>query len=146
MWCSSSSRTGRLRGLLGVVLCLFLFAGCTPEQTDAYERINTIRTENGLPTLLPSPHAMAKAQAWADHLAGTNQLVHSDLWADMPEGGQSIGENVGYGPSVEAINAAFLQSPKHRANLLNPRWNWVGTGIARASNGTLYVVQVFCQY
>jgi uncharacterized protein YkwD len=89
---------------------------------------------------------MVKAQAWADHLAATSQLQHSDLWADMPEGGYAIGENVGQGPSVDAVNAAFLQSPKHRANLLDPRWNWVGTGVARSSNGTVFVVQVFCYY
>lgn len=119
---------------------------CTPEQTNAYDRINVIRAENGLPTLLPSPQAMVKAQAWAEHLAGTGVLEHSSLWDGMPEGGFAMGENVGQGPSVEAVNAAFLKSPKHRANLLDPQWNWAGTGIARSPNGTLFIVQLFCHY
>jgi hypothetical protein len=145
LW-SRSSRKVRLGAVVGALLCLFLFAGCTPEQTDAYDRINAIRTANGLPTMLPSPPAMAKAQAWADHMAATGVLEHSDLWADMPPGGFAVGENVGQGPSLDAVNAAFLQSPKHRANLLDPQWNWVGTGIARTPNGTLFVVQIFANY
>jgi uncharacterized protein YkwD len=57
-----------------------------------------------------------------------------------------LGENVGSGPSVEAIQAAFMNSPGHRANILNPEFNWAGAGVAVAGNGTVYVVQVFGKY
>jgi uncharacterized protein YkwD len=145
LW-SKRSRTARLGALVGLFLCLFLVTGCTPEQTDAFDRINAIRAANGLPALLPSPQAMDKAQAWANHLAATGQLEHSNLWDGMPDGGFSVGENVGQGPSTEAVNNAFMQSPRHRDNLLDPQWNWVGTGVARAADGTLFVVQVFAHY
>lgn len=138
--------TVRLGGLAVLLVCLLAIAGCTPEQTASYDRVNRIRTEHELPTLLPSPHAMAKAQAWAEHLATAGRLEHSELWDGMPEGGRAIGENVGMGHDLDAIYAAFLASPKHRTNLLDPRWNWVGTGVATAADGTMYVVQVFATY
>ena len=141
-----SSRSVHLGRVLAVLLCLFAFTACTPEQTASYDRINVIRTQNGLNTLLPSPQAMQKAQTWAERLASTGKLEHSDLWADMPVGGVSIGENVGMGASLDSIYDAFLGSTKHRTNLLDPRWNWVGTGVARSANGTLFVVQVFANY
>ncbi len=135
-----------MRALLGVLVLAVALAACTPEQTATYDRVNAIRAEHGVRTLLPSPAAMTKAQVWADHLAAVGKLEHSDLWADMPDGGHAVGENVGAGPSLAAIDDAFMASPEHRANLLDPQWNWVGTGVAHDTRGTLYVVQVFADY
>lgn len=135
-----------MRALLGTLVLALALAACTPEQSATYDRVNTIRAEHGVRTLLPSPAAMTKAQAWAEHLAAAGKLEHSDLWADMPDGGHAVGENVGTGPTLAAIDDAFMASPEHRANLLDPQWNWVGTGVAHDTRGTLYVVQVFANY
>jgi uncharacterized protein YkwD len=143
---SDSPRNVRVCAAITLLIGVLLFTACTPEQTATFDRINDIRVQNGLNTLLPSPPAMAKAQAWAEHLAATGQLAHSDLWADLPPGGQSVGENVGMGGSIDAVYDAFMQSPKHRANLLDPRWNWSGTGVARSADGAYYIVQVFALY
>ena len=56
---------------------------------------------------------------------------------ENPFGGYATGENIGQGPSVDGT---FIQSPKHRANLRDPRWSWAGAGIARPSNGAVRVV------
>ena len=54
----------------------------------------------------------------------------------------SLGENVGYGPSIATIESAYMNSPGHRANILASKWNGVGTGYA--TNGDrVYTVQVF---
>ena len=143
---SKPSAVVRVRSALAVVVCVIAFTACTPEQTASYDRINAIRTQNSLNTLLPSPYAMAKAQNWAERLAATGKLEHSDLWAGMPDGGLAIGENVGMGASLDSIYAAFMVSTKHRTNLLDPRWNWVGTGVATNATGTVFVVQVFANY
>ena len=90
--------------------------------------------------------SMVKAQTWADHLAATSQLQYSDMRADMPEGGYATGENIGQGLSVDSVDGAFIQPPKHRANLPDPRWSWAGVRIARPSNGAVLVVQLFCCY
>ena len=63
---------------------------------------------------------------------------------ENPFSGYATGENIGQGSSVDAVDGAFIQSPKHRANLPDPRRSCAGAGIARPSNGAELVVQLFC--
>ncbi len=53
-----------------------------------------------------------------------------------------IGENVGFGPNVAALEQAFMNSAPHRANILGD-YNRVGVGATRDSKGTLWVVVDF---
>lgn len=121
-------------------------ASCTPEQLETQRLVNVEREAAGLPALLPSPHATAKAQAWAETMAGDANLRHSNLAAGMPAGFLKIGENVGRGPELGAIHDAFMRSPSHRANVLDPAYQWIGTGTARSADGVLYVAVVFARY
>jgi uncharacterized protein YkwD len=141
------NRTGRL-AIVAVVLAALavVLSGCTPEQQAVLDRINATRNDAKLTQLLGSPHAMDKAQAWAEHLAQTGSLAHSNLTDGMPEGWTKLGENVGRGSSIDAVYDGFLRSPAHRANLVDPDYNWVGTGTAVAADGTVYVVEVFARY
>lgn len=132
--------------LVAIVTLVFALSACTPEQNAALDQINATRAEHGLSILVPSPQGMDKAQAWADHLAAVGSLSHSRLTDDMPEGWRNLGENVASGPTIDAAYQGLLKSPGHRANLLNPIWNWGATGIAQSANGTFYVVQVFAYY
>jgi hypothetical protein len=50
-----------------------------------------------------------------------------------------IEENVAVGPDPAAIEDAWMHSPGHRANLLNPNVNRVGAAVV-ASHGVLYAV------
>ena len=123
-----------------------VLSACSPQQVDSFQRINYDRTDNGLVGLSINNTLMAKAQAWADYLASVGTLRHSQLTESVDAGWWMLGENVGHGPSVEAIEAAFMRSPGHRANILNPEFNWAGTGVAVSGNGTVYLVQVFAKY
>lgn len=53
-----------------------------------------------------------------------------------------IEENVAVGPSADAIHEEWMHSPPHRANLLNPKVDRIGTAIVSA-RGTLYAVADF---
>jgi uncharacterized protein YkwD len=56
----------------------------------------------------------------------------------------TAGENVAMnynGPS--AMVNQWLESPGHRANLLSNRFSLIGVGVAQASDGSWYGVQVF---
>ena len=44
--------------------------------------------------------------------------------------GRRVGENVAAGVDVERIHSAFVHSPGHLKNLLNPRFTQVGIGVA----------------
>jgi len=111
-------------------------------QTSAKNALNADRKAHGLPVLGSQADAQAKAQAWANKLAAEGTIYHSTLTNGIRTRWCSLGENVGYGPTVRNIEAAYMNSPKHRANILNTKWNGVGVGVA-TNNGVTYTVQVF---
>jgi hypothetical protein len=53
-----------------------------------------------------------------------------------------IEENVAVGPSADSIHEEWMHSPPHRANMLNPNVDRIGTAIV-AARGTLYAVADF---
>ena len=104
--------------------------------------MNTDRKANRLNQLPVNYEAQAKAQAWAERLAHDGRIYHSTLPAGIRTRWCSLGENVGYGPSVAVIDNAYMHSPHHRANILDRRWNGVGVGYATRGN-VVYTVHVF---
>jgi uncharacterized protein YkwD len=66
-------------------------------------------------------------------------------------GWRKLGENIGYGPSIDAVQATYMASPPHRANILDPQFNRIGTGYATgrcpgSSATCTYTVQDFAEY
>lgn len=53
-----------------------------------------------------------------------------------------IEENIAVGPTADAIHEEWMHSPPHRANMLNPKVDRMGTAIV-AARGTLYAVSDF---
>lgn len=131
-----------------VLLVAFLFSllGCTPEQVRLFGLANAERATAGVGQLAPSPHAMVKAQQWADRLAASETLAHSGVSEPMPDGFLFIGENVGRGASIEAVHDGIMASELHRANLLWSVYSWIGVGHAVSASGRTYVVQVLVAY
>ena len=109
------------------------------------ELVNDARGANGRRRLVLHPMLTRKAQAWAEYLARQNTLKHSNLPSGITYQWRSLAENVGYGGSIEQVHEAYLDSPGHRANILDPRWNYMGTGVAWRGN-RVFTVQVFMQY
>jgi uncharacterized protein YkwD len=57
---------------------------------------------------------------------------------------QPAGENIGWGyPTAAGVVDAWMDSPGHRANILNCGAKAIGTGVAYAADGTPYYTQVF---
>jgi len=102
--------------------------GCTPAQPALQRIVKDERVAAGVEPLLPAPHANAKAPAWAAEMARTEMLRHSKLGDGMPADFLKIGENVGRGPGIGKIHLAFMDSPGHQANVLDPAYGWIGTG------------------
>ena len=111
-------------------------------QNTARNALNADRKAHGLPALAPQADAQAKAQAWANKLAAESTIYHSSLPNGIHTKWCSIGENVGYGATVRNIEVAYMNSPHHRDNILNTKWNGVGVGVA-TNHGITYTVQVF---
>lgn len=135
-------RTRTALAALVVAVSLATSACLSPSQSAVQAELNKDRSEHSLRTLPIQQEAQAKAQKWAEKLARENRLYHSDLKVGFGDGWCSLGENVGYGPSVPAIEDAYMASPGHRANILASKWTGVGVGYAK--NGTrVFTVQVF---
>jgi hypothetical protein len=105
---------------------------------------NSLRASKGLPGLSVNGALAAKAQNWAAHMAAVGAISHSVLSDGAPGNWQRLGENVGRGPSVDAIHNALVASPEHYANLTDPGFQTIGVGVVNA-NGTYYVAEVFME-
>ncbi len=136
----------RALAALGLVLALGIFAtACTSGEEDhATALVNQARSSNGESNLSSNVTLILTAQAWSQQLARNGTLSHrSPLSAGAPAGWSKLGENVGYGSSVDVVQEAFMNSPMHRANILDPAFNNVGLGVTVDGNGRRWVVQEF---
>ena len=135
--------TKRGLAIVIIVAALSLLTAClSSSQNEVLTELNADRKANRLSALAVQADAQAKAQAWAERLARENKLYHSTLSDGIKVRWCSLGENVGYGGSVAAIEDAYMRSSGHRANILSTKWNGVGVGYARNGN-RIFTVQVF---
>ena len=76
-------------------------------------------------------------------MAQRGALFHNpNLISAMVGDWQWVGENVGYGPNVKKVQAAFMNSRTHRANILDPDYTRLGTATIRPGT-RVWVVQVY---
>jgi len=122
----------------------------------AFELINQHRENSGLKPLEWSEDAARIARLHSDNMANYNFFSHAGVDGLMVSDRadflgirkwQAIGENIafnhGFENPVEFAVERWMQSPKHRDNLLNGRWKESGIGIAVTENGTYYFTEVF---
>jgi uncharacterized protein YkwD len=135
--------------LLSVGLLSGALTSCetTPaDRASVRDLVNTSRAQAGLPPLRENAKLNVKADAWAQTLRDQCRIWHSSLADGAPPDWQKLGENVGMGGDIGQIHVAYLNSPGHRANILDPSYNQIGTGAVWGEcRGfrTVFTVQVF---
>jgi len=122
-------------------------AAPTSDESAFLSATNSYRSQNGLPALQWDDALANIARGWSQQMDGANTLSHNPAITDqinslVTSQWTRIGENVGFGPSVDAIQNAFLNSAPHRANILGD-YNRVGIGTVRDTSGTLWVTLDF---
>jgi len=136
----------RVAGLLALVALVVMALGaCSPEENRATELLNQSRNAAGLASLPVNVDLYLKAQGWSNQLANNQRLSHSQLAQGNGYNWARLGENVGFGYSIEQVHNAFMQSNAHRGNILDPGFNRVGVGVTRDGSGGYWVVQEFMQ-
>lgn len=108
--------------------------------------VNASRAQAGLPALRENVQLDVKADGWAQTLRNSCRIWHSNLADGAPKEWRKLGENVGMGGNVEQIHDAYMNSAGHRANILDPAYNQIGTAAVWGQcNGrrTLFTVHVF---
>jgi uncharacterized protein YkwD len=138
-----------------------LAAGSPPGPADPAERrllelLNAERRERDLPEVRWNPSLAVLARGHAGDLLRSGELSHlstvnGDSYADRLAGADlrvlAAAENLARGRGADHAHAGLMDSPGHRAAILNPDLAEVGIGVARpAGGGALYVVQDFATF
>lgn len=138
-------RLGRRARLLVLAIVAVLVAvACETTATDretTLELLNGSRAEVSAPPLVAEAAADLEADRWARQMRNSCTLAHrSDITEGIPDGWTMIGENVGVS-SIPAgmtdaevlagLHEAFLASPGHADNVLEPAFDEVGVGAVK---------------
>lgn len=101
--------------------------------------INSSRAGAGLGPVRLDSSLSSIASSHARRMAAEGRVFHSPSFPGNAGEWQAWGENVGTAPNADAVHKAFMESSIHRANILSPRLNLVGIGVASWSRGVMYV-------
>jgi len=98
--------------------------------------VNAARQHQGLRPLTPAVGTTSVATAWTQHLADAGVLSHNPALAhQLATHGSSdwhtYGENVGEGSPGDPYDLfrAYMNSPEHRANILDEDYRYVGVAV-----------------
>ena len=125
-----------------------LVPGLQPAHADSgaessfVSHINAERAAQGRSAVKVASDLTSVARRHSERMASSNNLHHNPNLGSEVSGWQKVGENVGRGPSVGAIHQGFMNSPSHRANILDSDWVEVGVGVV-VRDGQMWVTEVF---
>lgn len=107
-------------------------------------RINGLRASRGLSQLAVHSQLLSVARNWTERMVQAGRISHNpNLSSEVSGDWTKLGENVGVGPTVDDLMNAFMASPAHYRNLVDPEWNYVAVGVVRAADGQLYTTHNF---
>jgi uncharacterized protein YkwD len=134
--------------VVGTTLVVFVSAP-SPAHADSFEArflylVNQERSAKGLHRLSIAGDLAPKAERHSAEMAARRRIWHSSNLASGVRNWEVLGENVGMGPSVEALHRAFMQSARHRYNVLRPGFEQVGIGAIQRDD-TIYVTFIFVE-
>ena len=104
--------------------------------------VDRTRADAGVPPVQRVDDLTGVGRDHAVRMADASHLHHNPALGRDVAGWDKVGENVGRGADLDAIHAAFLDSPSHRANIVDPEWTEAGVGV-EVRDGTIWVTQLF---
>ena len=131
-------------GLSSLLFPATAHADTVSDEASFVAKINDLRASKGLPALQVDGQLVAKARAWSAGMAAAGKIWHSTLSDGITLDWKKLGENVGMGGSVDGLHTAFVNSPHHYENLVDPAFGYVGVGIVM-NGSTIYVTEEFMQ-
>ena len=104
---------------------------------------NADRAAARLAPLATAGDLQSLAQTRANEMAKSGRLAHTTNLGTRVSGWKRLGENVGRGPNLRDIETAFMASPSHRENILDPGFTQFGVGVTWDGREYFYVAVVF---
>lgn len=118
--------------------------------------VNEARAEHDLAPLTPADDVALVAESWSASMAATGELEHNPSFAEEICCWSTVTENVAWsephrvwrpgdrvGRVVAELHEALLDSPGHRANLLDPVVDQLGIGVYVHTDGSVWITQNF---
>jgi hypothetical protein len=130
--------------VVGLVAPVAAYADSTTSMESQFiAKMNAAREANGLHPYAVAGDLTSIARQHSADMARQQQLYHNPNLTTQVQNWQAVGENVGEGPTVDDIHNAFMQSPEHRANILDHDFTQVGVGVSVDKNGVIWVTEDF---
>jgi uncharacterized protein YkwD len=108
-----------------------------PLERQVIEQTNVERSQLGLAPLVVDSGLVATAHEHTAWMTNSQALVHTT---------RSVSENIAMGQqSAAEVVQAWMDSPGHRANILNPEHRRIGVAAYSTPDGTVYWCQQFLQ-
>lgn len=126
-------------------------AQISPIDVELTSWINGERAWNHVDPIPIDGDLAAQAQLQASRMAAEGRIYHSprgEMYWWLNRGWREVAENVGAttGLGIEGlygVHLAFIASPGHRDNMLNPSHDAVGVAVRQSSDGRLWVAQFY---
>jgi len=107
-------------------------------------RINDLRASKGLGQLRVSGELTGIGRNWAASMAQADQISHNPNFSKQVQSDwQKLGENVGVGATVEKLYNAFVNSPGHYRNLVDPDFTYIGVGVVLGRDDAIFTSHQF---
>ena len=119
------------------------YAGSASMESQFIAKMNAARESAGLRPYSVASDLTSIARQHSAQMASKQSLYHNPELTSQVQNWQAVGENVGEGPTVSDIHNAFMQSPEHRANILDHDFTQVGVGVVVDKNGIIWVTEDF---
>lgn len=113
-------------------------------EQEIFDKTNELRVSKGLNVLEYQSDLRPSARVWAVKLSIDLKVSHSDPRLAAPKGAIWLGENVGITDNSTQALELLIASPKHYANLVDPRFTHMEVGGVEIM-GSYYFAQEFMQ-
>ncbi|MFT8888768.1 MAG: CAP domain-containing protein [Ethanoligenens sp.] len=121
-------------------------------ESEVVTLVNQQRAANDLGALTVNASLANMARVKSQDMITNNYFAHQsptygspfDMMKQFGISFTAAGENIAYGqPTAQSVMDAWMNSPGHRANILNSSYTQIGVGAVKNSNGTIYWTQEF---
>lgn len=114
------------------------------------DMVNAVRGAEGVKPFIRSPELDRVALEHAERMRVERRLAHdagdgnpADRLRAAGIESAHLGENVAHAKTVQRAHRVLWESPSHRENLLDGRFDKLGVGVSRDEDGSLWVTELF---
>lgn len=126
-------------------------AGISADEQQIINLVNAERTKAGLKALQADSQLSQMARAKSQDMVSNNYFDHQsptygspfDMMKRFGITYRTAGENIAGNPSVQGAFQAWMKSPGHRENIMNPNYTKTGVGIVKGGQYGMMFTQEF---